>query len=115
MAKAKGVLEEANQKPACIKVDLDLPDAEGNELLEQLDGILVLALIKDRSLQRQAEAMGEKKWNPRSQPKTPHAMMPLVAPGPRLRLVCQEIASTGCALSCRTPRRSSRWPNPMAP
>jgi DNA-binding NarL/FixJ family response regulator len=39
MAKAKGVLEEANQKSACIMVYLDLPDAEGNELLEQLDGI----------------------------------------------------------------------------
>jgi two-component system KDP operon response regulator KdpE len=58
LAEAKGVLEEANQKPACIIVDLDLPDGEGNELLKQLDGIPVLALIKDRSLQRRAEAMG---------------------------------------------------------
>ena len=71
MAKAKGVLEEANQKPACIKVDLDLPDVEGNELLEQLDGILVLALIKDRSLQRQAEAMGEKRGTLGASPKRP--------------------------------------------
>ena len=58
LAEAKGVLEEANQKPACIIVDLDLPDGEGNELLKQLDGIPVLALIKGRSLQRRAEAMG---------------------------------------------------------
>ena len=57
LAEAKGVLEEANQKPACIIVDLDLPDGEGNELLKQLDGIPVLALIKGRSLQRRAEAM----------------------------------------------------------
>ena len=58
LAEAKGLLEEANQKPACIIVDLDLPDGEGNELLEQLDGIPVLGLIKGLSLQRRAEAMG---------------------------------------------------------
>jgi two-component system, OmpR family, KDP operon response regulator KdpE len=57
VAEAKGLLEEANQRPACIIVDLDLPDGEGNELLKQLDGIPVLALIEDRSLPRQAEAM----------------------------------------------------------
>ena len=57
-AEAKGLLEEANHKPACIIVDLDLPDGEGNELLKQLDGIPVIALIKGRSLQRRAEAMG---------------------------------------------------------
>ena len=58
LAEAKGVLEEETRKPACIIVDLDLPDGGGNELLEQLDGIPVLALIKERSLKRQAEAMG---------------------------------------------------------
>jgi two-component system, OmpR family, KDP operon response regulator KdpE len=58
LAEAKGLLEEANQKPACIMVDLDLPDGEGKELLKELDGIPVLALIKGRSLQRRAEAMG---------------------------------------------------------
>ena len=57
LAEAKGVLEEAKQKPACIIVDLDLPDGEGNELLKELDGTPVLALIKDRNLERQAEAM----------------------------------------------------------
>ena len=57
LAEAKGVLEEANHKPACIIVDLDLPDGEGNELLKELDGIPVLALIKGLSLQRRADAM----------------------------------------------------------
>jgi DNA-binding response OmpR family regulator len=57
LAEAKDVLEEANHKPACIIVDLDLPDGEGNELLKHLDGIPVLALIKRRTLQCQAEAM----------------------------------------------------------
>jgi DNA-binding NarL/FixJ family response regulator len=56
LAGARDVLE-ADHKPACVVVDLDLPDGEGNELLKQLDGIPVLALIKDRSLKRQAEAM----------------------------------------------------------
>jgi DNA-binding response OmpR family regulator len=58
LAEAMGVLEEVNHKLACIIVDLDLPDGEGNELLKELDGIPVLALIKGRSLQRRAEAMG---------------------------------------------------------
>jgi len=58
LAEARNVLEEETRKPACIIVDLDLPDEGGNELLEQLDGIPVLALIKDRSLKRQSEAMG---------------------------------------------------------
>jgi DNA-binding NarL/FixJ family response regulator len=59
LAEAKGLLEEANQKkPACIIVDLDLPEGEANELLKHLDGIPVLALIKGLSLQRRAEAMG---------------------------------------------------------
>ncbi len=57
LAEAKGVLE-ANQKPACIIVDLDLPDGGGPELLKELDGLPVLALIGSRNLQRQAEAMG---------------------------------------------------------
>jgi DNA-binding NarL/FixJ family response regulator len=57
LAEAKGVLEEANQMLACVVVDLDLPNGDGNELLEHLDGIPVLALIKDLSLERQAEAM----------------------------------------------------------
>jgi len=58
LAEAKGVLEEATQKPACTIVDLDLPGGGGPELLEDLDGVPVLALVEDRSLQRQSEAMG---------------------------------------------------------
>jgi DNA-binding NarL/FixJ family response regulator len=58
LAEAQAVLGKANHKPACIIVDLDLPDGGGNELLKEIDGVPVLALIKDRSLQRQAEAMG---------------------------------------------------------
>ena len=57
LAEAKDVLEEANHKPACIIVDLDLPDGEGKELLKGRDGIPVLALIKGHSLLRRAEAM----------------------------------------------------------
>ena len=57
MAEAMGVLEEVNQKPACIIVDLDLPEGEGTKVLKELDGTLVLALIGSRNLQRQAEAM----------------------------------------------------------
>jgi DNA-binding NarL/FixJ family response regulator len=45
LAEAKAVLEEAKQKPACIIVDLDLPDGQGTEVLKELDGLPVLALI----------------------------------------------------------------------
>jgi DNA-binding NarL/FixJ family response regulator len=58
LAEAKATLEEANQKPACIIVDLDLPEGEGTEVLEQLDGLPVLALIGRRNVERQAEAIG---------------------------------------------------------
>ena len=58
LAEAKGVLEETDQKPACIIVDLDLPEGEGTEVLKQLDGILVLALIKSQHVERRAEAIG---------------------------------------------------------
>jgi DNA-binding NarL/FixJ family response regulator len=58
LAEAKGVLEESTQKPACIIVDLDLPDGGGPELLEDPDGVPVVALVEDRSLKRQPEAMG---------------------------------------------------------
>jgi DNA-binding NarL/FixJ family response regulator len=56
LAEAMGVLE-AEQKPACIIVDLDLPDGEGTEVLKEVDGLPVLALIRSRNLERQAEAM----------------------------------------------------------
>jgi DNA-binding NarL/FixJ family response regulator len=56
LAQAKAILEEADQKPACIIVDLDLPEEEGTELLKELDGTPVVALIGSRNLERQAEA-----------------------------------------------------------
>jgi DNA-binding response OmpR family regulator len=55
---AKSVLEEANQKPACIIVDLDLPEGEGTEVLKEVDGIPVLALIRSKNVERHAEAIG---------------------------------------------------------
>ena len=58
LAEAKGILEEANQKPACVIVDLDLPDGEGTELLKELNGLPVLALIRSRNLERRGEAIG---------------------------------------------------------
>ena len=57
LAEARTILEEADRKPACVVVDLDLPGGEGTEVLEELDGEPVLALIGGRNLQRQAEAM----------------------------------------------------------
>jgi DNA-binding NarL/FixJ family response regulator len=57
LAEAKAVLEEANQKPACIIVDLDLPEGEGTEVLKEVDGIPVLALIRSRNVERRAEAI----------------------------------------------------------
>jgi two-component system KDP operon response regulator KdpE len=58
LAEAKAILEEANQKPACVIVDLDLPDGDGTELLKQVDGTPVLALSRSLNVERQAEAIG---------------------------------------------------------
>jgi DNA-binding NarL/FixJ family response regulator len=58
LAEAKGILEEANQKPACVIVDLDLPEGEGTEVLKELNGLPVLALIRSRNLERRGEAIG---------------------------------------------------------
>jgi DNA-binding NarL/FixJ family response regulator len=58
LAEAKGILDDANQEPACIVVDLDLPEGEGIELLKQVDGTPVLALSRSLNLERQAEAIG---------------------------------------------------------
>ena len=58
LAEAQDILDEADHKPACVVVDLDLPEGEGTELLEQLDGIPVLALSRSQYLERQSEAIG---------------------------------------------------------
>jgi DNA-binding NarL/FixJ family response regulator len=57
LAEAKAILEANQKKPACIIVDLDLPDGEGTEVLKEVDGLPVLALIKSQNVERQAEAM----------------------------------------------------------
>jgi DNA-binding NarL/FixJ family response regulator len=57
LEEAKGILEEANKKPACVIVDLDLPDGDGTELLKQLNGLPVVALIRSCSLERRGEAV----------------------------------------------------------
>jgi DNA-binding NarL/FixJ family response regulator len=59
LAEARAILEGvAEHKPACVVVDLDLPEEEGTAVLEELDGVPVVALIGRRNLKRQAEAMG---------------------------------------------------------
>ena len=57
-AEARCVLGEQNRKPICAIVDLDLPEGDGTELLEQLEGIPILALSRSLNLERQAEAIG---------------------------------------------------------
>ena len=57
LAEAKAILE-AKRKPACIIVDLDLPEGEGTKVLKEVDGLPVLALIRSRNVERQAEAIG---------------------------------------------------------
>ena len=57
LAEARGILEEELDKPACVVVDLDLPQEEGTEVIEELDGVPVLALIGSRNLKRRTEAM----------------------------------------------------------
>ena len=58
LAEAQDVLEEANQKPACVIVDLDLPDGEGTEVLKELNGLPMLALIRIPNRGRRGEAIG---------------------------------------------------------
>jgi DNA-binding NarL/FixJ family response regulator len=57
LAEARAILEEAEQIPACVVVDLDLPEGEGTAVLEDLDGMPAVVLMGRRNLQRQAEAM----------------------------------------------------------
>ena len=58
LAEAQDALDDANQEPDCVIVDLDLPDGEGTELLKDLNGLPVLALIKSLNLERRGEAIG---------------------------------------------------------
>lgn len=56
LAEAERILEDADQKPACAIVDLDLPEGDGTELLKLLDGVPTLALCKGCSLEHRAQA-----------------------------------------------------------
>jgi DNA-binding NarL/FixJ family response regulator len=58
LAEAKSVLEDANQMPVCVIVDLDRQDGDGTELLKLLNGVPVLALSRSRNLELQAKAIG---------------------------------------------------------
>ncbi len=57
LAEAESILNEANQKPACVIVDLDLPEGGGVELLKQFNELPVLALIKGCSMERRVQAL----------------------------------------------------------
>lgn len=57
LAEAERILKDADQKPACAIVELDLPDGDGTELLKQLDGLPALVLSKKVcSLKRRVQA-----------------------------------------------------------
>jgi DNA-binding NarL/FixJ family response regulator len=58
LAEARAILGETKRQPDCALVDLDLPKGEGTEVLKELDGVPVVALIRSRDLGRQAEALG---------------------------------------------------------
>jgi DNA-binding NarL/FixJ family response regulator len=59
LAEAKAILEANQNKPACIIVDLDLPDGQGTEVLKEVDGLPVVALLRSRHVERQVEAIGQ--------------------------------------------------------
>jgi DNA-binding NarL/FixJ family response regulator len=57
IAETQRILGDANEKPVCAVVDLDLPDGDGIELLERLRELPVVALVSDRSLEHCARAL----------------------------------------------------------
>ena len=59
LAEAQDVLDGASEMPICTIVDLDLPKGDSTELLKQLNGLPVVALIKDPSLARRTKALEE--------------------------------------------------------
>jgi DNA-binding NarL/FixJ family response regulator len=59
LAEAQDVLDGASEKPVCTIVDLDLPNGDSTELLKQLNGLPVVALIKGQSLARRTKALDE--------------------------------------------------------
>ena len=59
LAEAQDVLDGASEKPICTIVALDLPTGDSTELLKQLNGLPVVALIKGQSLARWTKALEE--------------------------------------------------------
>ena len=57
LAEARRILSDTKDDPLCVVVDLDLPNGDGMELLEQFRGLPALALTPRRSLQRRARAL----------------------------------------------------------
>ncbi len=57
LAEAWRILSDTKGRPTCTIINLDLPDGDGIELLEQLNGFPVLALTGDRSLKRSIQAL----------------------------------------------------------
>ena len=57
IAETRRILGDAEEKPVCAVVDLDLPDGDGVELLERLRELPVVALVSDRSLERYVRAL----------------------------------------------------------
>ena len=59
LAETQDVLDGASAKPICTIVDLDLPNGDSTELLKQLNGLPVVALIRSQSLARRTKALKE--------------------------------------------------------
>ncbi len=57
LAEAQRILSDTKDWPACAIIDLDLPDGDGIDLLEQLRGLPILALTTGRNLERRARAL----------------------------------------------------------
>jgi DNA-binding NarL/FixJ family response regulator len=57
LAEAQRILRDTKDWPACAIVDLELPDGDGIDLLEQLRGLPKLALTSGRSLERRTRAL----------------------------------------------------------
>ena len=57
LAEAQRILRDKENWPACAIIDLDLPDGDGIDLLEQLRELPILALTTGRNLKRRAWAL----------------------------------------------------------
>jgi two-component system response regulator DevR len=57
LAEAERALSDMKEKPVCVIIDLELPDGNGVDLLEQLREQPVLMLTPNESLERRARAL----------------------------------------------------------